>query len=237
MKSGTFTEQNIISYSPPEIPTDTINLRWQMTRAERLAFQNILNALKPRIALEVGTDEGGSLQAIMQYATAAISIDINMTNQMRLKKLPCFANVEFVVGNSNELLPDLVSLINLKGLGINFILIDGDHSTVGMSRDLEAVLEIEPQETICILMHDSFMPSVRRAILNVDWQAYPHVHYIEVDYTPGCLLPWDQIGTFKLVGGLAVVLLKPFVRSEPLNIYQSHNTSFNALLPLASNNW
>jgi len=115
------------------------------------------------------------------------------------------------------------------------VLIDGDHSTKGTQRDIECILRIVPQQISCIVMHDSFMPKVRQAIMNVDWQAHPHVHYIEIDYVHGAFLPLDAAGNFKMVGGLAVVIMKPEPCSEPLEVYSSHTYAFDALLPLAVN--
>jgi hypothetical protein len=89
-KSSNFS---FLDYSPAEIAVDAITLPWEMSRVERMAFQHLLGNLQPAIALEVGTGDGGSLQAIMQYADEAISIDVNVATQTSLQKLPCFNGV------------------------------------------------------------------------------------------------------------------------------------------------
>ncbi len=225
---------DLVDFSPDDIAIDRVELPWQMTRVERLGFLHLLKTFQPEIALEVGTDKGGSLQAMMQHAKGAISIDINSANQTVLQKMPCFANVEFVAGDSATVLPELVQIINTNGLPVSFILVDGDHSAAGAHRDIEAVLKIVPRQPTCLIMHDSFMPTVRQAILNINWQANPHVHYIETDYVHGSFLPMDA-QRFKMVGGLAVALLKPEPRNGALQLYQSHQYAFQAMLPFASN--
>jgi hypothetical protein len=61
------------------------------------------------------------------------------------------------------------------------------------------------------------------------------VHYIEVDYVHGAFLPMDQQGRYKMVGGLAVALLKPEPRVCALDVYRSHDYAFNMLAPHAAN--
>ena len=225
---------DFLDYSPAEIAVDTSTLPWEMSRVERMAFQHLLGNLQPTIALEVGTGDGGSLQAIMQYANEAISIDVDIAKQTSLQKLPCFNGVEFIAGESAKVLPEVVQLINKSQLNVNFVYIDGDQSTVGAQRDFEAALKIIPKQTTCIVMHNSFLPQVRRAMLNVNWQENAHVHYVDIDYVQGAYVPMEY-GACKLIGGLAVALLKPEPRTEALDIYRSYDHAYNMLLPFAAN--
>lgn len=229
-----FSKIDFLDYSPAEIAIDNITLPVELSRVERIAFQHLLGNLQPMIALEVGTGEGGSLQAIMQYADEAISIDVNIVTQTNLQKLPGFKAVEFIAGDSAKILPELVQLINTNRLDVNFVYIDGDQSTAGAQSDFEAALKIVPKHPTCIVMHNSFMPQVRRAMLNVNWQENPHVHYVDIDYVQGAYVPMEY-GACKLVGGLAVALLKPEPRTEALEIYRSYDHAFNMLLPFAAN--
>ena len=231
---GKFNKFDFLDYSPAEIAVDAITLPWDMSRVERMAFQHLLGNLQPSIALEVGTGDGGSLQAIMQYADEAISIDVNMDTQTNLQKLDGFNGVEFIAGDSARVLPELVQLINTNQLNVNFVYIDGDQSTAGAQSDFEAALKIVPKQTTCIVMHNSFLPQVRRALLNVNWQQSPHVHYVDIDYVQGAYVPMEY-GACKLIGGLAVALLKPEPRTEALDVYRSYDHAFNMLLPFAAN--
>lgn len=229
-----FGKFDFLDYSPAEIAVDTITLPWEMSRVERMAFQHLLGNLQPSIALEVGTGDGGSLQAIMQYANEAISIDVNVSTQTNLQKLPDFKGVEFIAGDSAKVLPELVQLINTNQLNVNFVYIDGDQSTAGAQSDFEAALKIVPKQPTCIVMHNSFLPQVRRAMLNVNWGQSAHVHYVDIDYVQGAYVPMEY-GACKLIGGLAVALLKPEPRTEALEIYRSYDHAFNMLLPFAAN--
>jgi len=229
-----FSKFDFLDYSPAEIAVDNITLPWEMSRVERMAFQHLLGNLQPAIALEVGTGDGGSLQAIMQYADEAISIDVNVATQTSLQKLPCFKGVEFIAGESAKVLPDVVQLINKNQLNVNFIYIDGDQSTAGAQNDFETALKIIPKQPTCIVMHNSFLPQVRRAMLNVNWSGNAHVHYVDIDYVQGAYVPMEY-GACKLIGGLAVALLKPEPRTEALDIYRSYDHAFNMLLPFAAN--
>ena len=223
---------DLLDFSPAEIAIDQGSFPWQMTRVERLGLRHLLQTIKPRLALEIGTDKGGSLEAILQYAERAISIDINAQNQSLLQQKPEFNNAEFITGNSAEILPTLIDFINKSDVHANFILIDGDHSTQGCQNDIELILEIIPKSLTCIVMHDSFMPSCRTAMGNVNWSRCEYVHYVEFDYVQGAFIGSLDNGGFKMVGGLAVVLLKPVKRIGNLPIYQSHRDSYEKLRAL-----
>jgi hypothetical protein len=228
---------DLIDYMPEGFEQSNFELTWQMTRVERLAFLDILNSIKPGLSLEIGTDKGGSLEAIMKYSKNAISIDINSHNQNILSKLDIFKNVKFISGNSAQLLPELIDVFNANAMHPDFFLIDGDHSASGALRDMNSILNIQPIKPICVIMHDSFMPSVRRAILDANWNGNPFVHYVEVDYAYGSFIPLiENPSNFKMVGGLAVALLKPVKRNFDLPIYESNKYAFDQLLKIASNN-
>ena len=228
------TPSDLIDYSPADIAVDAATFPWEMSRAERMAFQHLLGVFQPAIALEVGTDKGGSLQAIMQYADEAISIGKDADKQTNLQKQSCFNGVEFIAGDPAQVLPEMVEIINANKLNVNFIFIDGERSTESAQNNFETALRLVPNQATCIVVHDSFMPQVRRAMLNVDWQANPHVHYVEIDYVQGAYLP-AEYGACKMTGGLAVVLLKPEIRDEPLEVFRSHDHAFNMLMPFAAN--
>ena len=49
---------------------------WQMTFGERAAIEGILAQLRPRVAIEIGTAEGGSLERIAHYSERVHSFDL-----------------------------------------------------------------------------------------------------------------------------------------------------------------
>ena len=228
------TPSDLIDYSPADLAVDAVTLPWEMSRVERMAFQHLLGVFQPAIALEVGTEKGGSLQAIMQYADEAISIGKDVDNQTNLQKQSCFTGVEFIAGDPAQVLPEMIQIINANKLNVNFIFIDGERSTESAQSNFETALRLAPKQSTCLVVHHSFMPQVRRALLNVDWPANPHVHYVEIDYVQGAYLP-AEYGACKMIGGLAVILLKPEIREERLDVFRSHDHAFNMLMPFAAN--
>ena len=129
-------------------------LHWQMTNCERFAMQDLLRRLQPDLSIEIGTYRGGSLQVISHFSRNVISIDIDPEVEKHLSNK--FSNVNYRCGNSYELLPSLLEESENSNRDIEFILIDGDHSTQGVQRDINALLQYKPRKRCVILMHDSF---------------------------------------------------------------------------------
>jgi hypothetical protein len=70
------------------------------------------------------------------------------------------SRASMLVGCSPERLPDAVTL---SGGRFDFVFIDGDHTRIGVSRDIEGVLGIvEPGAYL--VFHDSHHPEIRSAI-------------------------------------------------------------------------
>ena len=106
----------------------------QMSFGERAALEGILCALEPRLAVEVGTYEGGSLRYLARRCEHVHTIDL-----YDLVDDPArFANVTFHHGDSRILLPELLGGLEADGGRVDFVLIDGDHSAEGVSGDLMA---------------------------------------------------------------------------------------------------
>src|SRR5262245_5929119 len=57
---------------------------WMMSPAEQTALIFLLSQLRPRIAIEIGTRFGGSLQVLSRYCDRVYSIDINPDVKIRL---------------------------------------------------------------------------------------------------------------------------------------------------------
>jgi hypothetical protein len=58
----------------PTFLFDALPLHWQMTRWEKYGFSSILEASNPKVAIEIGTHKGGSLQVIAKYAEKHIRL-------------------------------------------------------------------------------------------------------------------------------------------------------------------
>ncbi|MFY0650420.1 MAG: class I SAM-dependent methyltransferase [Cyclobacteriaceae bacterium] len=211
----------------PFYSKETLDLHWQMTRCEKYAFIGLLEHIRPKYSLEIGTYKGGSLQVISRYSEKVHCVDINdnYVNDLSGK----FENVSFDIGDSKKIVPGLIKEINESDISLSFVLIDGDHSEEGVRSDINNVLQIVPKEPIYIVFHDSFNPTCRKGILSADWQSCEHVHYVEIDYIPGVFHKeaHDTARPKSMWGGLALAIMSPEKRVEPLNIYQSQKGLFD----------
>lgn len=210
----------------PNSPTfcwDHLPLHWQMPRADKFALVALLQAIRPKVAVEIGTYRGGSLQLISQFSESVHSIDINRDSQEALRGR--FSNVTFHIGSSPELLPGLLREAEEE---LEFVLVDGDHSAQGVGADLAALLRHVPKRPLWIACHDSFNPECRRGMLSAEWEANPHVTYVELDFVGGVFhrRPFDTAKTRSMWGGLCLAHLSPESRTGALKVHQSQDGLF-----------
>jgi len=226
---------DLLKSSPnePFFHQQNVELPWLMSRFEKYTFLSLLQYIKPKTSIEIGTYKGGSLQMISQYSDKVVCLDINSSfvNNLRGK----FKNVSFRIGDSKKTLPGLIQEINNSQEIPNFILIDGDHTEEGVKTDINEVLKLIPKEPIYIIMHDSFNPACRKGILNADWVDCPYVHYVEIDYVPG-VYHYNSLGirARSMWGGFTLAILLPEKNKEKLNIFQSQQALFEATFKTSS---
>jgi len=204
---------------------------WAMTFAEKFAIIGILEQKKPKVAIEVGTLNGGSLSVIAHYAEKVYSIDPNPEVKEKLESE--FSNVEFITGYSQETLPGLIAELNESPDDLGFVLIDGDHTEEGVRKDIEEVLKYRPRSPLWLLMHDSFNPDCRRAMKSIDWTGHQHVHWVNYDFIPGFLsnIPgWED----QMWCGLALAYLDTHRRDGPLSFGELLGRQFDKILPLSA---
>ena len=172
----------------------------QMSFGERAAVEGLLGQLRPGLAVEIGTAEGGSLRRICAHAAEVHSIDVS---HEPLGEAP--GNATLHTGSSAELLPGLLESFAAKGRTVDFALVDGDHSFEGVAGDLRALLASPAARRTVILVHDSTNAEVRAGIESVGLDSYPHVVYLELDFVPGYVL---RVGSAAntVWGGLALVV-------------------------------
>jgi hypothetical protein len=205
------------------------DLHWQMTNCERLALIALLKRLQPILSIEVGTYLGGSLQVLSRFSESVISVGIDPGVATRLAGK--FSNVEFRSGNSTELLPHLVQELNEQKRPVGFILVDGDHSEWGVRRDIDVLLDLQPQRETTLIFHDSFNPDCRRGMRTANWTKSPFVHHVELDFIPGVYhyVPHDTAEPNTMWGGFACAVLLPDKRSIPLVVRESQVHLFEAI--------
>lgn len=207
----------------PNFIEDDYSLDWSMTRNERYCLIKLLEKIKPKISIEIGVYNGGSLQVLSENSEKvyAIEIDINVKKRLENK----FSNVEFLIGDSKDILPQLLKELQSRNESVEFALIDGDHSALGVKTDITNLLEYVPVKKLHVLMHDSFNPTCRKGMTSVDYNKNKHVHYVEIDYISGVFEP-DGLKN-EMWGGLAHILLCNAQREGTLMIHQSQKKLFD----------
>lgn len=202
---------------------------WQMSFDQRLSFIGILSQIQPEISIEIGTFRAGSLSAISKFSQYVYSIDIDP--DIPEKYGHHFDNVDFSTGYSQDILPSLLAKISEDDKHLEFVLIDGDHSTAGVQRDCNLILSYIPTKPIYIVMHDTFNPAVRRGILQADWSNNPYVHQLHLDFVPGTFQDNPSAHNYKeLWGGLGLAIMLPDKRNTPLDIIERCHLSHEILL-------
>lgn len=152
----------------------------QISSGERAALEGILAQARPRIAVEIGTAEGGSLRRVANYSEKVHSIDVD---HGPVGQVP--ANVQLHTGASTEMLPPLLAELASAGDPLGLALVDGGHSYKGVKRDLELLLQSPCTARTVILVHDTMNAEVRAGVESVSVESYPRVVYHELDFVPG----------------------------------------------------
>ena len=200
-------------------------LAWQMNPAEQAMLIYLLERLRPKIAIEIGTRFGGSLQVIAQYSERVYSLDIDPEVTERLKGR--FPNVEYVIGPSDQTLPALIDRLQREEAEVSFVLVDGDHTAAGVRKDIDNLLRLRPVVSMHVVMHDSMNPVVRRGLRSANWPGSPYVHRVELDLVPGGVSARPEFHG-QLWDGLALAVLEPTPRIGELKIAASSQMTFQA---------
>jgi GT2 family glycosyltransferase/predicted O-methyltransferase YrrM len=187
---------------PPRSPAVFESSSWQMSFGERAALEGLLSEVKPQIAIELGTAQGGSLRRIAAHSGTVHTFDLVDPPVDRSE----FTNVEFHVGDSHALLSETLAVLASAGLNVDFVLVDGDHSSKGVRRDLEDLLESPAVGRTLIVMHDTANEVVREGLGEVPFEAYPKVAYVELDFVGGYVFREPALHN-QLWGGLGVAIV------------------------------
>jgi hypothetical protein len=172
-----------------------------MSFGERAALEGILAQLRPQLAIEIGTAEGGSLERIATYSEEVHSIDV--THEAVLEQLG--EHVRLHTGPSDQLLPKLLVEFASSGRSVDFALVDGDHSFEGVVGDTKALLESPTTARSVILIHDSMNAEVRAGIESIALDDYEKVVYHELDFVPGYVYR-EGCARNSIWGGIALIL-------------------------------
>jgi hypothetical protein len=173
----------------------------QMSFGERAALEGLLFQLKPQVALEIGTYQGGTLRRIAPHAGHVHAFDLRnfVTDRTGL------ANVTFHFGDSQVELPKALAELTAAGTRVQFALVDGDHTADGVRIDLENLLASPACSRCVILAHDTMNEEVRAGIEAIDLPNRPNVVYLELDLVPGYRLATGSFGG-STWGGLGLII-------------------------------
>jgi len=173
---------------------------WQMTLGERAALEGIVSALRPQLAIEIGTAEGGSLARIAANSGEVHSFDLAHSAERLWPD-----NARLHSGDSHELLPAFLAELTDARRSVDFVLVDGDHTADGVRQDIEDLLASPAVDRTVIVIHDALNGEVRRGI-NAAGLSRPEVVHHDLDFIPGHL---SGSGEYEghLWGGLGIAFV------------------------------
>jgi hypothetical protein len=169
----------------------------------------LLEHLRPKVAIEIGTEDGGSLQVLSHFCDRVFAIDRDQDVPRRLEGK--FSNVEYLIGPSQKILPPLIDRLQREKAELSFALVEG------VRQDIDNLLRFHPTVPFYILMHDSFNPVCRRGMMQAKWSANRNVHAVELDFVAGLV---NSAPAFRdeFWGGMAMGILLPYERSGGFEI-------------------
>ncbi len=179
----------------------------QMTFGERAALEGVLVQLRPRLAIEIGTAEGGSLERLAAHCDEVHAFDLSFDLLGRESGRESFDNVVFHAGDSHVLLGETLAEFAREGRRVDFALVDGDHSAEGVKRDVEDLLAADAVADTVILVHDTMNEIVRAGLEQVAFENHPAVVYVELDFVPGFMFREPSLRD-ELWGGLGLIVVE-----------------------------
>lgn len=209
--------------SIPSFTEDAFPSRWLMTRNERYCLITLLEKIRPKVAIEIGVKNGGSLQVISKYADKVYALDIDASIRDVLAEK--YSNVEFIIGDSKVTLPQVIQKIEQNNESLEFALIDGDHSVQGVKRDIENIINHVPKTRLSVLLHDSFNPTCRKGMRTVNYLNNKFVHYVELDFISGIFEP-DHLKN-QMWGGLGLIVVQHEQREHDIIVHQCQEKLYN----------
>jgi len=173
---------------------------WQMAFGERAAIEGVVAALRPALAIELGTAQGGSLASIAAHSSEVHTFDL----EPAITDVP--PHVRLHAGDSHVLLPRLLSELAAAGRNVDFALVDGDHAPDGVRRDLTDLLDSPAVGRTVILLHDMANEAVRGGAEAVDFARYPKIAYVDLGFVE---VPQRDGALVERWGGLGLVVVDP----------------------------
>jgi hypothetical protein len=121
--------------------------------SERFALLGLISVLRPQRVLEFGCAQGGLTLWLSKRVNEVVTVDMDSEIHSVCRNLP---NVTPLCMNTNEAAEQFIN----DGTQFDLTIIDADHSTEGVRRDLTNALEFSK----VILLHDTFYPPCRKGL-------------------------------------------------------------------------
>jgi hypothetical protein len=182
-----------------EIFSDSV---WQMTLGERAAMEGVLAQRKPRLAIEIGVADRGSLRRIAAHAEEVHAFGL-VSPRGSIEEM---SNVTFHTDDLRQLLPEALERFAEEGCNVDFVLVNGGHSAGRVRHDLDGLLSSPAIADTIVLIHDVTNEQVRSGLDAVRYAAYPKVAHVNLDFVPGYMLR-DPDHRHELRGGLGLVIV------------------------------
>lgn len=115
-------------------------------------------------------------------------------------------NVSFHTGDSHVLLPRALAQFEDQRINIEFVLVDGDHSSAGVRRDVEDLLASPAITDTLVVLHDTANPEVRAGLNAVAYAACPKIVWVDLDWVPGFMFR-EGPSINEAWGGLGIILI------------------------------
>ena len=109
-------------------------------------------------------------------------------------------------GDSHVVLRQVLADFAQAGRNVDFALVDGDHTTDGVRRDLTDLLESPAVARTVILLHDMANGAVRAGVRAVDFARFPKVVYVDLGFVE---LAQSGGALTDHWGGLGLVIVDP----------------------------
>lgn len=201
--------------------------QWQMTSGERAALEGVLSQLRPQLAIEIGTAEGGSLRCIASHSAQVHSFDL-VVPQIDADELP---NVTLHTGDNHVLLPQVLAELAAEGLNVDFALVDGDHTAAGVEQDVRDLLASDAVNSTVIMFHDTLNDEVRAGLQRIDVASEPKIAHFDLDLVTG-RLNYGGVFHHQLWGGLGLMVVDPDRAGNDPGVAASAYEPFELLAPV-----
>jgi Methyltransferase domain len=171
-----------------------------MSWGERAAMEGMLSALEPALSIEIGMGRGESLRRIAAHSGEVHSFDLVAPTSDLLE----LDNVQFHTGDNHHRLPELLRQLAQQGRNIDFVLVDGDHATEGVRRDVRDLLGNPATADTVILLHDTMNERVRSGVEQAGVLGFPKVAAFDLDAVPGYMCDEGEFHG-ELWGGFGII--------------------------------